>query len=126
MLRLKKIFVTSCKRLLEADGKLALNRFDYLSRTALMCAIQAGKLATAHMLISAGADVNAHDEEKIGNTALHDAAGKGRYNAVALLIQAGADPLIPGWMGLTAIDKAQERQDDEGKRILALLQSKKC
>jgi len=72
-------------------------------------------------LISAGADVNAHDEERIGNTVLHYAAEDGDSEAVELLLRAGADPEIPGWMGITAIGKAEQRDDEKGRHILALL-----
>ena len=65
--------------------------------------------------------MNAHDEEKIGNTALHCAVFSGTCAAVELLLKAGASPHIPGWMGITAFDKAEQRDDDEGRRILALL-----
>jgi hypothetical protein len=81
--------------------------------------MEAGKLAAAQMLIAAGADVNAHDEENIGSTALRRTAFFGSYKAVEFLLKAGADPHIPGWMGLTAIDEAKKRSDDEGRRILS-------
>jgi hypothetical protein len=34
---------------------------------------------------------------------------------------ARADPRIPGWMQLTALEKAEERQDEEGQRVYSLL-----
>jgi len=86
-----------------------------------MCAIEAGQLVAAQLLISAGADVNAFDEERIGNTALHCAVFSGTCQAVELLLKAGANPNIPGWMGVTAMYKAEKRDDDEGKRMVALL-----
>jgi ankyrin repeat protein len=114
-------FTSVLQRLLAADGKPAINRFDYVARTPLTCAIQARQFAAAQTLISAGADVNAHDEERIGNTVLHYAAEDGDSEAVELLLRAGADPDIPGWMGITAIGKAERRNDDKGRQILALL-----
>jgi len=114
-------FLDVLQRLLDADGKAAINRFDYISRTPLSCAIQARQFATVQLLISAAADVNAYDEEKIGNTALHYAAQEGDFEVVELLLKAGADPSIPGWMGITPIGKAEGRDDENGRRILALL-----
>lgn len=37
------------------------------------------------------------------------------------LIAAGADPTIPGWMQLTAIDHAAERTDADAKKVQQLL-----
>ena len=114
-------FTSVLQRLLAADGKQVIDRFDYIARTPLTCAIQARQFAAAQLLIAAGADVNAHDEERIGNTALHYAAEDGDCEAVELLLEAGADPAIPGWMGITAIRKAERSDDEKGRRILALL-----
>jgi ankyrin repeat protein len=114
-------FLNVLQLVLDADGKGAINRFDYISRTPLMCAIEARQFATAQLLISAGANVNAHDEETIGNTALHYAALEGDSEAVELLLKAGADPRIPGWMGITPMGEAEGRDDEKGRRILTLL-----
>src|SRR5260370_37194040 len=69
-------FVDVMQRLMEADGRLALDRFDYISRTPLMCAAQNRDLAGARFLIVAGANVNAKDEEKIGTSPLADTMEK--------------------------------------------------
>jgi hypothetical protein len=37
------------------------------------------------------------------------------------LIAAGADPTIPGWMGLTALDRADDRDDLDASKIRVLL-----
>jgi ankyrin repeat protein len=114
-------FTSVLQRLLAADGKNAVDRFDYIARTPLTCAIQARQFPAAQTLIAAGADVNAHDEVRIGNTALHYAAEEGDSEAVEFLLRAGADPAIRGWMGITAIGKAEGRGDEKGRQILALL-----
>ncbi len=108
--------------LLAADGRIALDWFDYVSRTPLIIAAERGNLTIAQRLIDAGADVNANDEDRIGDTALHEVARNGSLPMVRLLIGAGADPHIPGWMWLTPIDKAQERKRGDGPAILALLE----
>jgi len=38
-----------------------------------------------------------------------------------LLIEAGADPSITGWMGITAVHSAKDRKDDDGQRVFDLL-----
>ncbi len=96
--------------LLAADGYVALNWFDYVSRTPLIIAVEMGNVSIARMLIDAGADVNANEEERIGDTALHEAAARGSLPMAKLLIAAGADPHIQGWMWLTPLGKAQERK----------------
>jgi serine/threonine-protein phosphatase 6 regulatory ankyrin repeat subunit B len=115
-------FVDVLQRLLEADGRLALDRFDYISRTPLMCAAQNRDLAAARFLIAAGADANANDEEKIGNSALRVAVENGNYEMVQLLLDAGADPLLPGWMGITPLGKARMLTEPERGRIVAILE----
>ena len=86
-----------------ADGKEAINRYDYLDYTPLMVAVKAGNIEMAQLLIAAGADVNAHNEARIGNTALRLAATSGNSEMVKLLLDARANPLIPGWMGIDAL-----------------------
>src|SRR5260370_39594221 len=63
-------FVDVMQRLMEADGRVALDRFDYISRTPLMCAAQNRDLPAARLLIGAGANLNANEEEKDGHIAL--------------------------------------------------------
>jgi len=47
----------------------------------------------------------------------------GSLAVATLLVDFGADPRIPGWMQLTALHKAEERKDQEGQRVYALLKS---
>ncbi len=86
-----------------------------------MCAVQHGHLEAVRWLLQNGADVNAQDEERIGNTALRDAAANCSFEMIDELVKAGADPSQPGWMQLTALHKASERTDPEAGRILELL-----
>jgi ankyrin repeat protein len=109
--------------LLKADGPTVLDCFDYIDRTPLMIAVERGRVDLARLLIEAGADVNAHHEARIGNTALRIAAEKGWVEMTELLLNVGADPLIPGWMGLTALDKARQRKRPEGQRVTAMLEN---
>lgn len=104
--------------LLDAGGRSVLGRFDYLQRTPLTCAVDAKHLEAATLLIRAGSDVNAHDEPRIGETALHHAARNGDVKMARLLLDAGADPTIPGWMQLTPAHVATGPQADKLRRLM--------
>ena len=108
--------VESLVLLLKYDGKEALGEFDYICRTPLICAVHNGHHQAARLLIASGSDVNAHDESRIDNSALSWAVENNDEEMVKLLLEAGADPAIRGWMQLDAVDRA------EGKpRIYELL-----
>jgi hypothetical protein len=79
-------------------------------------------------LIEVGADVNLHEEEKTGNTVLGDIAENCSLEMARILVDAGADPTIPGWMGHTALDKSEKRKKPEGKKVHKLLceAAKRC
>lgn len=100
---------------------LEINQFDDLSRTALHYAVEAEHYLVAKWLLENGADVNANDDGKIGETALSLAAQGGYPEIVELLLKHGANPDIPGWMSITARHRAQKRKDAEGSQINALL-----
>ena len=109
-------------RQLLVDGR-SPNAFDEISNTPLHYAAENGHLDIMRALLEAGADVNANEEARIGNTPLRGVAGECSLAVAALLVESGADPRIPGWMQLTALDKAAKRQDQEGQRVYALLKS---
>jgi ankyrin repeat protein len=110
-------------RELIAQG-FAVNAFeDDLPNTPLHYASMEGHLEVMKALIDAGADVNAHDDLRIGNTPLREVAGNCSYEVAKLLIDAGADPLIPGWMQITALDEAAKRKRPEGVRVHELLRA---
>jgi ankyrin repeat protein len=99
-----------------------VNAFDeLLGKTPLHYAVEREHFDVAAFLIEHGADVNAHHEPSIGNTPLGDIAGNCTFRMAKLLIDAGADPGILGWMGLTALDRAAKRKRAEGKRVYELL-----
>ena len=107
--------------LLEYDGAAALKWFDAVDRTPLIIAVELENIPIARRLLEAGADVNAHNAPRIGDAALHTAAANGTREMVELLLWAGADPRVEGWMRLTPLHKAQERKHGDGPRIYALL-----
>jgi len=102
--------------------KYPVNRFDCLGKTSLHYAVQGGHVHVVDCLIKAGADVNAHDERVIGNTPLSDNARECSFEIAKLLIEAGADPTIPGWMQLNALDRAMRRTDADARKVQRLLQ----
>ena len=87
----KKGDVGALKSLFKSDSKL-LDARDNDRSTALHCATWKGHEAAVAWLISAGADVHAHNEnDHWGTTALHAAAHANQKNIAKLLIAAGAD-----------------------------------
>lgn len=111
------------RRLLQTDIGPHLGTFDYIERTPLHCAVRRGDVEAARMLLEAGADVNAVNEERIGESALADAAEGGWPEMVELLLVAGADPLRPGWVGKTPLDRARNTRDPNRIRIREMLEA---
>jgi ankyrin repeat protein len=105
------------------DRGAPINAFDELGKTPLHYAAQTGNLELMRLLLRRGADVNAHDETRIGNTPLGEVAGHCSLATATLLIEAGADPTIPGWMQLTALNRAQSRKRGDGPAVCQLLRS---
>ena len=101
---------------------LPSDEFDEIGRTPLHYAVVAESVEMATLLLEAGADVNAHDEAHAGNTPLAEVAGHCSFEIAEVFIVNGADPTIPGWMQLSALDRASGRKRPEGRRIFELLQ----
>lgn len=99
-----------------------INAFDEdLDWTPLHYAVKEGHIDVAAYLIERGADVNAHNSDRAGETPLALVAQECTYEIAKLLVDAGADPTIPGWMKLSALDRAAKRKRAEGVRIYKLL-----
>jgi ankyrin repeat protein len=73
------------------------------------------------LLLERGADVNAHDESRAGDTPLESAAAACSLAMATLLVDAGADPTIPGWMQIAALHRAETRQRGDGRAVDSLL-----
>ena len=97
------------------------NVFDELGKTPLHYAAKSGHLDVMRLLIASGADVNAHDERVIGDTVLGEVSANCSFDVAKILVDAGADPTIPGWMMLTALDRSKGRKKPEGVRVHELL-----
>ena len=102
------------------NAKYPVNRFDDLGRTPLHYAVAREHLDVVDALLQCGANVNAHDERVVGNTPLGEVSDTCSYEMARLLIEAGADPTIPGWMSLSAVDRARRRMDDQN--VIRLLE----
>jgi ankyrin repeat protein len=88
----------------------ALNACSYDGWTPLHLASFFGQLAAVRKLLSAGADIHAVSRNSLGNTALH-AATAGKHSDVALLLlESGADDLVPDAGGHTANRIASENK----------------
>lgn len=98
-----------------------LDGFDDLGKTPLHHAAENEHEEVVAFLIEAGADVNAHDERVIGNTPLGEVAGRCSLAMARLLLAAGADPTIRGWMQLNALDRARNRQRGDGPQVYELM-----
>jgi ankyrin repeat protein len=103
-----------------ADGH-SPNCFDECAKTALHYAAEGEYVDVMRALLEAGADVNAHDADRIGNTPLREVAENCSLAVAQLPIDFGADPRIPGWMQLTATHKAAARSRGDGPKVAALL-----
>jgi len=112
--------LTKVKELIEKGYDV--NAFDSdLSLTPLHYAVRGEFSKVSQYLIDNGANINAHEEEKIGETPLGDVAATCSYEMAELLVRAGANPTIPGWMQITALHRAKKRKDEEGKNVYELL-----
>lgn len=103
------------------DEGFPINAFDDLGHTPLHRAAIGGHIEAVRYLIKAGADVNAHDEEKIGETPLGTVAANCSFAMAKVLVNAGADPTILGFMCNTALNRSAARKKGEGKRVHKLL-----
>ncbi len=91
-----------------------VNAFDDLGMTPLHYAVLGEHFAVVDYLLRSGADINAYDEPRIGNTPLREAVGTCSLQMARLLVESGADPTVRGWMQLNALDQAKQRRRREG------------
>ena len=108
--------------LLDAGGEAFIDSLCGNGWTPLGMAARGGHLEAAQTLLSRGASVDARDEAGLVNPPLSDAVKRGYEPIVHILLAAGANPNISGWMNLTPLDYAERRYaktpDDMSRRIL--------
>jgi ankyrin repeat protein len=109
---------------LAAEG-FDVNLMDEIGKGALHYAVDGGHYKIVSWLLENGADVNLHDEDMIGETALALAAQRDYPELAELLLRHGADPDITGWMQQTARTRAHRRKDPDGAKIAALIEQHK-
>ena len=97
------------------------NHFDESGCTPLHYAAEGGHLLIVRELLASGANDNALDAGVSGDTVLGRVAGECSLETARLLVEAGADPTIPGGMGSTASDRAAKRKRGDGPAVYALL-----
>jgi ankyrin repeat protein len=93
-------------------------------RTPLQCAAENGNLKLAQRLIAMGANVNESPMKQVGVTSLQIASRKGYFRIVEVLLEAGADPNLPGpmpWLRTPLEEAAQMGRVD----IITLLMAQK-
>jgi len=70
-----------------------------------------------YRLLKAGVDPNRYDTFVAADTAIAEAVTGCHLRIAALLLDAGADPTLPGWMGLTAVDRAMKLQPISSAKV---------
>ena len=98
-----------------------VNAFDDLGWTPLHHAAREEHLDVAAFLLAIGAQADARCEAMIGDTALRTVADTCSLDMARLLVAAGADPTIRGWMQINALDRAVTRRRGDGPAVYALL-----
>jgi ankyrin repeat protein len=97
------------------------NQFDECGCTPLHYAAEGAHHDVMRALLAGGADVNACDVEKIGDTVISHVAGNCSLETAKLLVDAGADPTIRGWMQLHALHHSEKRKRGDGPQVHQLL-----
>ncbi len=106
------------KLICDCVSKEYLNRFGLCSYTPIMKAVQCNHIDCVKLLLDSGADINAHDADRDGSTALHIACTFSTPEMVKLLLDRGADKTIPGWMQLLPEHKIPKGKEGAEMRKL--------
>lgn len=105
-----------------ADG-WPLDRLDQdLGWSPLHHAAKEGQLEVVRLLLAAGVDVDARDENRLGETALRVAVEDGEPAVAAALLQAGANPHLRGMGNMSALDFTAQRKSPRGRAMHRLVE----
>lgn len=115
-----------CVQVLISEG-LPINALDGNGFTPLHYAVKENHIAVVKYLVSLGADVNAqaNGDDWQDDTPLGSVAGTCSFEMAELLVKLRADPTLSGWMGNSALNRAKERTDPEGRSVYNLLRNAK-
>ena len=95
--------------------------FDMLGNTPLHYAAEGEHFDAVRVLLSHGANVNACDEKSAGDSPIAYVAQTCSLEMAKLLLDAGADPILPGSMQINAIYRAKQRKRGNGPRVYELM-----
>ena len=107
------------------ESGVDIDIFDDLEKTALHYAVENENFQVAQYLIENGANVNAQNTDKIGETPLSNVGDRCSLKMAKFLVKHGAIANAKGWMGLSAIDRAKNRKKKEGVQVYEYLLSAK-
>lgn len=92
----------------DVNARLYEYEYDKIGTTALHIAATQNRIDAAHLLIAAGADLNARDRSNW--TPLFDAISSRHSAMIRLLLAAGSDRTLTDKEGRTAVEFARDRQ----------------
>jgi ankyrin repeat protein len=114
-------------KILDMFPGIDLNQRDDFSMYPLSIAAFNKNVPLVQKLLVCGANINAGDPEQAVNSALREVVSTADLGMVQLLLKAGANPNLRGWMGLSAVDAAKDRMKDQGdeesRKILEAIQN---
>lgn len=90
-----------------------INLIDDIGETPLHCAVGEKKIEAARILLDSGADPNLRDVVNNGYTPLDSVVNKCSVEMAKLLLSFGADPTIKTWMNVSALERADQRSNDD-------------
>jgi ankyrin repeat protein len=102
---------------LVAEGRDVNATDSHLMMTPLHYAAAAEQIEVVRFLISCGANVNAIDKATAGDTPLGHIAQECSLAMAVTLLNAGANPLIPGMTKITPLQRAARRKRPEGRQV---------
>jgi hypothetical protein len=85
-------------------------------------AAKEGQLEVVRLLLAAGVNVDARDENRLGETALRIVVEDGELAVAAALLEAGANPHLRGMGNMSALDWTAQRKGPSGLAMHRLVE----